>query len=72
MKAEELYISRDNKWIHQNLMSRTEHQADQIKNEIRANLPRRLFMAMDRRDMLDASSGEGLADGVGDDRVGDK
>ncbi len=30
-----------------------EHQADEIKNEIRANLPRRLFMAMDRRDMLE-------------------
>ena len=30
-----------------------EHQADDIKNEIRANLPRRLFMAMDRRDMLE-------------------
>jgi predicted phosphate transport protein (TIGR00153 family) len=30
-----------------------EHRADQIKNEIRANLPRRLFMAMDRRDMLE-------------------
>lgn len=30
-----------------------EHRADQIKNEIRANLPSRLFMAMDRRDMLE-------------------
>ena len=30
-----------------------EHRADQVKNEIRANLPRRLFMAMDRRDMLE-------------------
>ena len=30
-----------------------EHKADSIKNEIRSHLPQRLFMAMDRRDMLD-------------------
>jgi len=30
-----------------------EHKADELKNEIRAHLPRRLFMAMDRRDMLE-------------------
>ena len=30
-----------------------EHKADDIKNEIRSHLPQRLFLAMDRRDMLD-------------------
>ncbi len=30
-----------------------EHRADEIKNEIRENLPRRLLMAMDRRDLLE-------------------
>ena len=30
-----------------------EHQADDIKNAIRSNLPKRLFMAFERRDMLD-------------------
>ncbi len=30
-----------------------EHQADEIKNEIRTQLPRRLLLAMDRRDMLE-------------------
>ena len=30
-----------------------EHQADDIKNAIRSRLPRRLFMAFERRDMLD-------------------
>jgi len=30
-----------------------EHRADDIKNEIRSNLPKRLFMAFERRDMLD-------------------
>ena len=30
-----------------------EHKADSIKNEIRSHLPQRLFLAMDRRDMLD-------------------
>jgi len=29
-----------------------EHEADRIKNEIRANLPGRLLLAMERRDML--------------------
>ena len=32
---------------------RLEHQADEIKNEIRSNLPRRFFMAVSRRDMLE-------------------
>jgi predicted phosphate transport protein (TIGR00153 family) len=30
-----------------------EHRADQIKNQIRSNLPRRLFMAFERLDLLD-------------------
>lgn len=30
-----------------------EHAADQIKNDIRAHLPRRLLLAIDRRDMLE-------------------
>jgi hypothetical protein len=30
-----------------------EHEADTIKNEIRANLPGRLLLAMERRDMLE-------------------
>jgi len=34
-------------------IDRLEHEADAIKNEIRSNLPRRLFMAVERRDMLE-------------------
>jgi predicted phosphate transport protein (TIGR00153 family) len=30
-----------------------EHRADELKHEIRGHLPQRLFLAMDRRDMLD-------------------
>ena len=30
-----------------------EHEADEIKNEIRSRLPQRLFMAMERRDLLE-------------------
>lgn len=30
-----------------------EHQADELKHDIRAHLPKRLFMAMERRDMLE-------------------
>ena len=32
---------------------RLEHEADEIKNEIRGNLPRRFFMAVSRRDVLE-------------------
>ena len=32
---------------------RLEHEADKIKNEIRGHLPRRFFMAVSRRDMLE-------------------
>lgn len=38
---------------HHARISDLEHQADQIKNEIRAHLPRGLFMPVDRRDLLD-------------------
>jgi predicted phosphate transport protein (TIGR00153 family) len=34
-------------------ISRLEHAADEIKNEIRSHLPRRFFMAVSRRDMLE-------------------
>ena len=30
-----------------------EHRADELKHEIRLHLPRRLFMAVERRDMLE-------------------
>ena len=34
-------------------IDRLEHEADRMKNEIRDHLPKRLFMAVERRDMLD-------------------
>jgi predicted phosphate transport protein (TIGR00153 family) len=34
-------------------IDRLEHDADEIKNEIRGRLPRRFFMAISRRDMLE-------------------
>ena len=34
-------------------IDRLEHEADRIKNEIRSNLPKRMFMAVERRDMLE-------------------
>ncbi len=34
-------------------VDRLEHEADRIKNEIRQHLPKRLFMAVERRDMLE-------------------
>ena len=38
---------------HRAEISRLEHEADDIKNEIRGRLPRRFFMAVSRRDMLE-------------------
>jgi predicted phosphate transport protein (TIGR00153 family) len=38
---------------HRAEIDRLEHEADEIKNEIRSHLPRRLFMAVSRRDMLE-------------------
>jgi hypothetical protein len=34
-------------------VDRLEHEADKLKHEIRSRLPQRLFMAVERRDMLD-------------------
>ncbi len=34
-------------------IDRLEHEADRIKNEIRSHLPKRLFLAVERRDMLE-------------------
>jgi len=34
-------------------IDRLEHEADAIKNQIRGHLPKRLFMAVERRDMLE-------------------
>jgi predicted phosphate transport protein (TIGR00153 family) len=38
---------------HRAEIDRLEHDADEIKNEIRGHLPRRFFMAVSRRDMLE-------------------
>ena len=38
---------------HREEIERLEHEADAIKNEIRSHLPRRFFMAVERRDMLE-------------------
>jgi predicted phosphate transport protein (TIGR00153 family) len=44
-------------------MDALEHEADRIKNEIRSHLPRRLLMAVERRDMLDIlDSQDSIAD----------
>jgi predicted phosphate transport protein (TIGR00153 family) len=34
-------------------IDRLEHEADRIKNEIRSHLPQRMFLAIERRDMLE-------------------
>ena len=38
---------------HRVTIVKLEHQADQLKNEIRSHLPKRLLMAVERRDMLE-------------------
>lgn len=38
---------------HREEICRLEHEADSIKHEIRSHLPKRLFMAMERRDLLE-------------------
>jgi len=38
---------------HRERINHLEHEADRIKNEIRSHLPKRLFMAIERRDMLE-------------------
>ena len=39
-------------------IDRLEHEADQIKHEIRSHMPRRLLMATDRRTMLEILAGQ--------------
>jgi len=40
-----------------------EHEADELKHEIRSNLPRRMFLAFERRDMLEIlDSQDSIAD----------
>jgi len=38
---------------HRETIDRLEHDADAVKHEIRNHLPKRLFMAMERRDLLE-------------------
>lgn len=38
---------------HRETIDRLEHDADAVKHEIRKHLPKRLFMAMERRDLLE-------------------
>jgi predicted phosphate transport protein (TIGR00153 family) len=38
---------------HRERIDRLEHEADRIKHEIRSHLPRRLMMAVERRDLLE-------------------
>jgi predicted phosphate transport protein (TIGR00153 family) len=38
---------------HRAEIVRLEHEADEIKHELRSNLPKRLFLAVERRDMLE-------------------
>lgn len=46
-----------------NVIDELEHKADEIKNEIRDHLPRRLMLAIERRDMLEIlDSQDSMAD----------
>jgi len=48
---------------HRREIERLEHEADALKNEIRSHLPRRFFMAVERRDMLEIlDSQDSIAD----------
>lgn len=38
---------------HREKIERLEHEADRIKNEIRSHLPKRMMLAIERRDMLE-------------------
>ncbi|HEY5657599.1 MAG TPA: TIGR00153 family protein, partial [Myxococcota bacterium] len=38
---------------HRRSIDKLEHEADAIKHQIRSHLPKRLFMAVERRDMLE-------------------
>jgi len=49
--------------LHREEIERLEHEADKIKHEIRSHLPKRLFMAFERRDMLEIlDSQDSIAD----------
>lgn len=39
--------------MHRDEIVKLEHEADELKHHIRSHLPRRLFMPMERRDMLE-------------------
>ncbi len=39
--------------VRRQQIDRLEHEADRIKNEIRSHLPKRMFLAVERRDMLE-------------------
>ena len=39
--------------VHKDRIFELEHRADDIKNQVRAHLPKSLFMPIDRRDLLD-------------------
>jgi hypothetical protein len=44
-------------------IEKLEHEADRIKNEIRSHLPKRMFLAVERRDMLEIlDSQDSIAD----------
>jgi len=48
-------------------IDRLEHEADEIKHQIRSHLPRRLMLAMERRDMLEIlDSQDSMADVIQD------
>ncbi|MFQ5418101.1 MAG: DUF47 domain-containing protein, partial [Myxococcota bacterium] len=48
---------------HREKIDQLEHEADHIKHEIRSRLPNRLFMAFERRDMLEIlDSQDSIAD----------
>jgi len=48
---------------HREAIVRLEHEADTVKHEIRSHLPKRLFMAVERRDMLEIlDSQDSIAD----------
>lgn len=44
---------REQALIHKDRVFELEHEADDIKNQIRKHLPKSLFMPVDRRDLLD-------------------
>jgi len=51
-------------------INRLEHDADEIKHEIRRALPKRLFMAVERRDMLEILDGQDSIADVAQDIAG--